>query len=95
MLNPQIAITRACFTKVFAGCLHCGSAEDAENRFKTIASVSMNITSIGNNPGLRRSLLPRTKGELLIVGSPTEVSEEVLAYQEDFDTESMWFMSDG
>ena len=71
------------------------SAKEAENRLKSDYERQYEHYKRWQQPGEKYDLsFEELKRDRLIVGSPTEVAEQVMAYHEEFGAEIMWFMMD-
>ena len=64
------------------------------NASRKATSGAISATSNGANPASATIWLRRVEARRLILGSPAEVVEQVMAYHEEFGTEVMWFMVD-
>ena len=71
------------------------SSKEAENRVRGAYERQYQYYHREGQPGERYDLsFDELKQDRLILGSPTEVIEQVMAYNEEFDAEVMWFMVD-
>ena len=71
------------------------SSKEAENRVRGAYERQYQHYHREGQPGERYDLsFDELKQDRLILGSPTEVIEQVMAYNEEFDAEVMWFMVD-
>ena len=71
------------------------SLKEAENRVRGAYERQYHRYHREGQPGERYDLpFDELKQDRLILGSPAEVTEQVLAYHEEFGAEFMWFMVD-
>jgi len=71
------------------------SSKEAENRVRGAYERQYQHYHREGQPGERYDLsFDELKQDRLILGSPAEVIEQVMAYHEEFDAEFMWFMVD-
>jgi alkanesulfonate monooxygenase SsuD/methylene tetrahydromethanopterin reductase-like flavin-dependent oxidoreductase (luciferase family) len=80
---------------IFRDLCIAGSSREAEDRIKAAYERRYRDYQREGQPGERYDLpFDELKRGRLIVGSPDEVIEEVMAYHQEFDAEFMWFMVD-
>ncbi len=71
------------------------SSKEAENRVRSAYERQYQQYHREGQPGERYDLsFDELKQDRLILGSSAEVTEQVMAYHEEFDAEFMWFMVD-
>ena len=71
------------------------STREAEERIREGYERRYRRYQQWGQPGERYDLaFDELKRDRLIIGSPAEVTEQVLAYHEEFGAEVMWFMVD-
>lgn len=77
---------------IFRDLCIAGSSREAEDRIKEAYERMYQLYQREGQPGERYDLpFDELKQERLIVGSPDEVFEQVMAYHREFGAEFMWF----